>query len=285
MSEDKIIIGALPRKELESALKGMLPYCVGLFSLYHCDGNPVTKLIGSGTLIQVDDVYGILTAQHITDLAKRSSLYNKAERIGVSIRNDLHCFSIERQNLTVREIGVPESPSAGPDISVIILPGTDVGTIKATKSFWNIYRYRDKILNEPLKIDEGVWAIFGCPDIYSRGIMNLKNLLRSEAFLGIAGYSGIEEEWKKDTFDYYKLSVLYGSDLSNPPEDFGGVSGGGLWRVVVERRHNNQLIFRDPILYGLAFYQTDVIDNRRSIVCHGRNSIYNRVYHNLKSMA
>ena len=59
---------------------------------------------------------------------------------------------------------------------------------------------------------------------------------------------------------------------------FGGVSGGGLWQVIIAKNEAGKVILKELILSGVAFYQTQNINNRRVIVCHGRRSVYKKVY-------
>jgi hypothetical protein len=96
------------------------------------------------------------------------------------------------------------------------------------------------------------------------------------SFCNLACYSGVKREWSEGAFDYLELSVLY-TDDSSLPSSFGGVSGAGVWQVGLVDFSGVAIGLESPILSGLAFYQTDIIENERSIICHGRVSIYKHI--------
>ena len=72
-------------------------------------------------------------------------------------------------------------------------------------------------------------------------------------------------------FDYVDLK----EDTTFPgvPKDFGGVSGGGLWRVQVFGSPGNAEIRRKWSLEGVAFYQLKISDSQMVIRCHGQDNI------------
>jgi hypothetical protein len=79
------------------------------------------------------------------------------------------------------------------------------------------------------------------------------------------------EPYVKGDFDYIDLK----EDVSLPgvPQTFGGVSGGGLWRVQIYESADKAKIDWSWCLEGTAFHQSEVVDNRRTIRCHGPQSI------------
>ena len=57
------------------------------------------------------------------------------------------------------------------------------------------------------------------------------------------------------------------------PRDFGGVSGGGVWQVYLYWAPSTGEIDWKMSLHGLAFFQLPIIAERRTIRCHGPESI------------
>ena len=77
--------------------------------------------------------------------------------------------------------------------------------------------------------------------------------------------------YRHGDFDYVDLK----EDTTFPgvPKDFGGVSGGGLWRVQVFGSPGNAEIRRKWSLEGVAFYQLKISDSQMVIRCHGQDNI------------
>ena len=77
--------------------------------------------------------------------------------------------------------------------------------------------------------------------------------------------------YKHGDFDYVDLR----EDRKFPgiPKDFGGVSGGGLWRVRVFGSPENAEIERRWSLEGVAFFQLPLPDDNVVIRCHGIDSV------------
>jgi hypothetical protein len=75
----------------------------------------------------------------------------------------------------------------------------------------------------------------------------------------------------RENFDYLDLEM----DLTFPgvPQNFGGVSGGGLWRVKVFGLSNGKIDWQLSPPVGVAFYQFKPEDKTTIIRCHGPESI------------
>jgi len=59
---------------------------------------------------------------------------------------------------------------------------------------------------------------------------------------------------------------------------FGGVSGGGLWRVWLRRAGNNETTLVQRRFLGVAYYQIAPTDDApRKIVAHGSKSIFDHL--------
>jgi hypothetical protein len=81
---------------------------------------------------------------------------------------------------------------------------------------------------------------------------------------------GPEIEHNRGEFDYHDFDI----DLSLPgPRSFGGVSGGGLWRVWLYRTTPDGEIDWKISLHGVAFYELPIVNERRIIRCHGGRSV------------
>jgi hypothetical protein len=100
--------------------------------------------------------------------------------------------------------------------------------------------------------------------------------MRVKVFRGGIGFGIVVAEEQRGNFDYISYEALY-NEFYEGPDRFGGVSGGGLWQVLVNLVHERPTA-REFLLSGVAFYQTDKFSSpegiKRHIVCHGRKSVY-----------
>jgi hypothetical protein len=98
--------------------------------------------------------------------------------------------------------------------------------------------------------------------------------------LGYAFLTGQEHCEERQGWDYLELGLGH-EDTADIGPSFGGVSGGGVWRVPIYRNRNDspgKEFFRDMTLCGVAFYEEDRgRGDRYFIRAHGPRSIYERL--------
>ncbi|MBI1894236.1 MAG: hypothetical protein HYS14_09015 [Candidatus Rokubacteria bacterium] len=107
---------------------------------------------------------------------------------------------------------------------------------------------------------------------------------RVKAFRGACGTGWVEREYCREEFDYFEFEAGYGG-ADEPPQSFGGFSGAGLWQARLIRTPEGTLSAERPILSGVAFFQSPVVDGRRVITCHGRRSVYIHVVDAIRNRA
>ena len=228
------------------------------------------QLIGSGTLVMVGDNYGILTAQHVDELLQ-------GKPFGLNISPDRHQFVLPEFCVEHRVVGRPQDqgqPEVGPDLAIIkILDPQHLGTVKAFKSF---YRLDGKDAAQYLS--EGArrmpWWIAGAPASFavSEGaIESPDHTLGVTHFHGEASFEGIAGRG-----DYDLLTMRISTVDAGFPEQYGGVSGGGIWFstfLMDEPGAFDTMKYEAPFLMGVAFCQGPPGDERM-IVGHGPDSIY-----------
>ncbi len=168
-------------------------------------------------------------------------------------------------------------------MAVIVLPPTDIAWLKDKRLFWNISLQRKQVLANPLDKDIGVWFVCGFPDEFTRTEEPQRGFDRVLGFFNLSGCSGVEREWADGDYDYLDLPVLYEKGIELPIS-FGGISGGGVWQVPLWKTEQGEIRAKEPIFSGVAFYQTAIVDRRRTIRCHGRRSVYDAVYKALKGV-
>ena len=250
----------LPDDLLHEIAESLAWYSVGIWGTR----NGTTKELGSGTLVQVGKIHGVLTARHVVDR------FDGKDEIGLSILKTRHRFAIKTDFLG-EPISCAKGPTedSGPDIAFFRLPDADVGTVGASKSFVNLELCETKAADHP--IENGIWCIFGFPSELGSAENG-----ESRHFFGQAGAGSVPEDYVlEEPFDYCWMLVQY-SASNDLPKNYGGASGGGLWQVIVQWREGRVEI-GDLILRGVVFYQSIVTNDERRLRCHAHKSIYSYV--------
>jgi hypothetical protein len=139
------------------------------------------------------------------------------------------------------------------------IPAERVGTIEAYRSFWNPARRVD-IHAEAIE----VLVLMGTP-------AELGTIADVHADLQITGmYLGPEKLQHMGGFDYLDYEIEHKVGL---PRHFGGVSGGGVWRVWVFCSPESGEIDWKMSFHGVAFYQLDIGNDPTTVRCHGPQSV------------
>ncbi len=259
----------------KAVARDLSPYRVGIIGERRqqsgaADSQTYPQLLGSGTLIKVEDDYGILTAHHVMNELHRYS------DLGLVFTNSEHHPTIPVEDLSLVPVARGKIVSQGPDLAVIFLPTVRARSLEAFQSFYNLTYWREKVLKNPPKqvgnLWEGPWFIVGFPDEYTR-----REAPYLTSFQDLSGMTTVRKQYQDGDFDYLEVDVKY--DVSEPPPlHFGGTSGGGLWYVPLSRTEDGKVQPREKILAGVVFFQTERTQNVRYIRCHGWLSIYEAVY-------
>jgi hypothetical protein len=227
----------------------------------------------SGTLVEIASKKGILTASHVI-----KEMLAESEQFALSIDQRRHHFAIRREEVHVIEVPKPDKHATGPDLAfVLLLPQDKLDTIQTHKYFLNLDKRRKQVLSESLPTAEGFWILSGHPAARSTSKGLPAENIDVKHFPNDLGICGIEREYTEKDFDYIETGVDHTSG-GGVPERLGGVSGGGLWQVPVSQLKDGQTKADDPILLGVAFWQTGVNEGKSKVRCHGRHSIYGVLY-------
>ncbi len=260
-----------PIELIEEVSKQISHYLIGIVKIQKSLTSEDAILIGSGTLVEIENTFGILTAHHVMERLPPQG------KIGFVLFEQLHRYTLQSEFLEKIVVDKELIPSEGPDLAFIVLPPTTLGQIKALKSFYNLSLKRDKILSNPFKNDMGIWFLCGFPDEQTTYDRPIKGFEIVKGFHGLCGAGGVEKEYIVGNYDYLEFEVHYNKN-SQVPKSFGGVSGGGLWHVPLQKSKEGKITPQEIILSGVAFHQSSMINNIRTIKCHGRRSIYKVAY-------
>jgi hypothetical protein len=245
-------------------------FTVGLLRVSRTRESERLDLCGTGTLVSFAGDRYILTAAHVWEKLLKT---DAPTSVGVTLRENIdHKSLIERATIVAI---APPKPAKwnewGPDLVFLRVPPEHVGTIEVHRVFLNLMRNRTAGFNGvciDLRVLMGTpYELAECTDWHAN--LQISGMISST---DIGRFSPIQapESVRRD-FDYIDLDMLVA--LPGVPETFGGVSGGGLWRVFVYWSASTGEIAWAKDIEGVAFHESDLINGHRVIRCHGPQSI------------
>ena len=194
-------------------------YSTPLFALAKAPQGDLLNLAGSGTLLMKGDNHYILTAGHVWH-----EVLKDADFVGVTLREIYdHTCLLEASSILAYEPAHPaEWGELGPDVILLQIPAVRVGEIKAFKVFYEM----DAGLKAMVTCDRNeTYLLVGTPEVlgwYSQNHASVQLL---------AMWVGSPQLYTREGWDYFDVeAALHPSSEANT---FGGVSGGGLWRVQI----------------------------------------------------
>jgi hypothetical protein len=254
----------IPNEKWRDATTPINDYTVSLFR-----GD---KPQGSGVLISADNVYGILTAHHVSKNALKG---NATDELTIVVANHLHRFNVSLAACLEVVIGKYEEchESHGPDLAFIQITDLNkLGTLKSKKSFYKLDRNKIEIIKQR-PYQKLFWWICGAP------AEKLRIHKQPNEFVGRSVIFCGETTFMNESFvaphDYVHLKIDAG--VANFPTNYGGMSGSGAWLVFPTINPDiglSSISFESPILAGIVFYQTAPQNSSRLIHLHGPKSIY-----------
>jgi hypothetical protein len=262
------------RTLIESEASALSDFSVGFALPTTKNGSIDASLGGSGTLVRIDEISGILTADHVVKSLRKN------ESVGLilpsSVEAKLHHVPLNMQYSA--DIGFPcqTKQSDGPDLALLIPPPDTLSTLKASKSFYNLSKRQMQVLEQPPAIDLGFWILSGFAGEWTYDGAPEKAASKVKLFRGMHREGPVTSEYVRGKFDYLIYQALY-NELYEGPDRYGGYSGAGLWQLLI-RPDGHKLQVANRLLSGVAFYEmekkTAAGRTTRDIICHGRKSLY-----------
>jgi len=227
---------------------------------------------GSGTLVKVGSKFGVLTAAHVIE-----ALPCKGQ-VGVvqfNHRTPVQKQTIEMADADLVTFHVPANKERGPDIGFLRLPEMNVANFKATHRFLDLERLACAEEPGPPFLD---WVVVVVSE-WTEDVDPIQPLhpesrpLRKTQFQAALSVGKAESPRTENDFDLFDLVPA----LPSPPSSYGGVSGGAVRRVYINEIGENQYLMRGNRLIGVPFYELEDNNGSLRLVCHGPNSIYERL--------
>lgn len=255
---------------LDDAGFRLLDYLVALSAFSPRNPQPHLRLIGSGTLVEIEGTHHVLTAAHVWHETR------DAEQIGLALTAYPSGFTIPRDAISEKTLWSRENPEWGPDLALLELPRPFVSRIAAHKSFLNLAQQRAMLAAHPPAIGR-CWAITGMVGQFSEVQTRPAARLVEASIQGRAFFSAIQQTHHRDGYDYFDAGAKV--ELPGAPSSFRGVSGGGLWEIGLSMTKSGTISWDGKRHFrGVAFWQSPVSDGRRVIRCHGPESTLERAW-------
>ncbi len=234
-------------------------HTVALLTISRSREGEVLDLGGTGTLVSMANSHFILTAAHVWEERLKS-----ASDIGITLKEDIdHCCRVRVEVVTPCALLRPEEWNEwGPDLVFLKIPDNLIGGIEAFQSFYRLDTERARIQADGIEVR----ILMGAPHVSGKFTPIHADLNINGMFVDVNA-----QPYSKGEFDFIDLK----EDLRLPgiPQNFGGMSGGGLWQAQIYESSETAKIDWSWTLLGVAFHQSDVVDNHRTIRCHGPQSI------------
>jgi hypothetical protein len=231
---------------------------VALFALVDDHGKDLLELAGSGTLVIVKGVHYILTAAHVWEEVLKSAL-----KLGITMTDNIdHKSWIDIKAIvsTVCKPNGSQWTEWGPDLALLRIPPEYVGGIKAFQVFEDVAT-RGRPMNVACL---ECWMLLGTPK-------ELGSFSPHHADVQISGSFVNPRYHRRGKQDYFDVAMDI--TAADAPKSFGGVSGGGLWRILAYISPTTGKIDWLQRLKGVAFYEFPPKDGGRMLRCHGPSSL------------
>src|SRR5262245_8003007 len=199
---------------MEEIAKYISDFTIGFAKLYDTPLGDDVELAGSGTLVTVDDLFGILTAGHVLKNLPDTGA------IGLILSKlsdpQLHAPKIKVEMLQKIEIGYAKNGAEGPDIGFLVLPALEVGWIQAIKAFYKLSLRRETVLASMPDCRDGVWFLSGFAAEQTLEEPAQAGFSKVKVFRGDIGAGRVKRHFTAGDFDYIEFEARYVTE--EPPQ-------------------------------------------------------------------
>ncbi|MTD93921.1 hypothetical protein GIW81_06175 [Hyphomicrobium sp. xq] len=258
-------------KLLDELSRQLALYSVGFLAFFKAPDGLDGKPMGTGTLVSINGAKGILTAAHVVDAVSQEEV--GIVRIGLGPHH-LQRFKLDLKLATphVRSTDhqKPETPEdRAPDIGFLQLPLPDAATLAASHSFYNLDIARPDALMAHELPDSGIGeAAFGVVAQWTEDLSPPGTDTRRKGVNALI-CQGATSNWRDiegyDIGDFTLDQSRRGAALT----DYGGMSGGPIWRF----SPNSLNTEFEKALAGVIYWQADKDTSQHRITYHGPQSI------------
>ena len=229
--------------------------------------------MGSGTLLSIRGIDGILTAAHVWDDILKRKTNESLYEVGL-LQFPVRSTQAQRLRLRLDHVEAlmigspPFDTESGPDLAFVRLPIATANALKADSSFANFDKQSASAFSEipdGVKSHDAVVGVVACwlSDTIDDGKLIITPI---QALHNVGTAKSISPS---GGFDRLQFNPLPEADFKLP-KSYGGTSGGGLWRALT----NDENVYFEKRLLGVAFYERQNDDGTLVVICHGPQSTY-----------
>lgn len=245
-------------------------YSIGFVKFLHHNGSEDAVCAGSGTLVRVGKVHGILTATHVLENLPSSGQVGLAQFFGRTVHFRKQTFNMDHAE-TIMVGGKGNAPS-GPDLGFLRLATKDAAWLAAIQSFYNMQLHSSDHTKEP-PAPNSVYVIVGAIDERTKNLPAERPGEYRKGFEAIITDSNMMWFGKNGGFTLVGMKPKSYPDFSLPG-DFGGTSGGGLWQIYFNAKDGKVVVVAKHLI-GVPFHQGAIErDGRRTLTCHSAPDIF-----------
>lgn len=274
MLQKKFLISA------EQISKDVSYFTIGFARLSSTDNVEDAESAGSGTLVTVGSLHGILTAAHVIDALPKTG------NVGIILSAN-NPAQFQKQ---VINMGHAEPPvlmkgerfgAIGPDLGFLRLTDEALGWLKAKNSFYSLSKRRDDVLSNKHPSPSHTDSITGIIHEMTKEGPGDKPGTRRVIFTAIfcpVRPSAVRYLNSHDLI-YFQLANEH-EPAFQVPKSFEGTSGGAVWRFYVTEKDSKVEVV-DRRLIAVPFHQSLTAEEKREITCHGTKDIYGALVDNI----
>lgn len=253
---EKFIGGRMTYDIADEILNHVTDYAVGFVQRVEGVGG---KVAGSGVLVSIEGRKGILTCGHVAEVY---SAWSELGLIRFAARQDQRMVLKLADTHTVMIQSGEKWSRDGHDLAFMMLPPEIASSIGAQSLFLNVELNRTRLHARPSSQASHFDSILGLVEEWSQPSFVEGGRLISPVQATLHNGHLVQQEDGLLIIDALEYNI---PDL---PKNFGGMSGGGLWRTYYSEDAVGKKSIQ-TVLIGVASWQID----DRKIACQGWNRI------------
>lgn len=246
-------------------------FTVGFVKLSVRDGVEHADCAGSGTLVSIGSVRGVLTAAHVLEYLPDKGQVGIVEFLNETIHYRKRV--IDMAGAKKIKIGGEDYAADGRDVGFLRLPEESVSWFNGLNSFYNLKKHRDDVTENQPPAPHHMHAVVGLVHERAKDLPADRPGERRAGFEAVFSDGNIVGTERKNEFDLIEFAPKKYPD-TNLPGDFEGTSGGALWRIFFDVDQDQAKVVASR-LWGVPFVQTFPSNGKpHTLTCHAMAAVY-----------
>lgn len=246
-------------------------YSMGFLELFSPDR---IELRGSGTLLKVGNTYGILTAAHVWKVVRELT------KVGIYLypprSSEMHSIWEEVGFIDAVTFENHDEDEFGPDIAFVRVRADKAMSIELHGTFLSFERDEQRKQAGAPEGSKAVDVVVGGVEAMGQKI-NIRHdrKLIVQRSLANTGCARVISDGREG-FDRLEFTPEPDADFVSP-HSYGGMSGGGCFRVYFPKTSEGEIEPLNFHLLGVAFFETVSEGKADKIICHGRRCMVEKL--------